>query len=156
METSAAVCLFVRWLANFGCLCPRLVTCLFWVSMSRRVVCLFWLSMSPTRLLLLLADYVPDPRLKVDSTSIMLCLQHRKICTKTSENMYKSINCLSKMDPWEPPGPLWGQGVSQETPRVAFLRILMHFWSLFRVPREPFWGSCWYMFCEMGLFSTVF
>ena len=59
------------------------------------------------------------------------------------------------MDPWEPPGPLWGQGVSQETPRVTFLRILMHFWPPFRVPGGALWGSFWRMFCETGLFSSI-
>ena len=38
-------------LAYLGCLCPRLATCL------------FGLSMSPTRHLLILADYVPDSSL---------------------------------------------------------------------------------------------
>ena len=59
------------------------------------------------------------------------------------------------MDPWEPPGPLWGQGVSQETPRVTFFRILRHFWPPFRVPGGALWGSFWRMFCEMDLFSLI-
>ena len=112
--------------------------------------------MPPTRLLLLLADYVPDPRLRVDSTRIMLCRQHGKISTKTTENMQKNTHYLLKNDPWEPPGPLWDQCVSQETPRVVFSMIFMHFWSLFKVPGHPFGGHVGTCFVKSVFFPHLF
>ncbi len=73
---------------------------------------------------------------------------HRK---KTTQNHQFWV----KNGPLGAPGPLWGQGVSQETPRVTFLRILMHFWPPFRVPGGALGGLFWRMFCETGLFSLI-